>query len=350
MSSGALAGMTVNHDITPRGPHRHLARGRRETLPGRVRSRTRAQARGHRHEQGIARMPAQWQGVLMAERTPSLHALYATLWRGGIGDGAEARRASSLHVAIFLLWPLAAIAGGLVSLLLAWFGRSVAQVGFLVTFGAGLVLPFAWQWWERSLWRARRRAARAMRFLPLYDLADLATLEDGEPVRVRGRVRARDAFTAAGAAPDAPADAVYEQVETRPDTFGDAVWYELGCDFELVDDAGQSALVRLAGAQVFPLRMRRVTVRGHDAVLRVLARVPVDRDGATMMRNRRHARLSARMHAIRTGDEIEIMACKLPPDGQAVLPRESALRPVIGAHHGIAPLAPVVIVLAERAA
>lgn len=284
----------------------------------------------------------------MAERTPPLHALYATLWRGGIGDGAEARRASSLHVAIFLLWPLAAIAGGLVSLLLAWFGRGVAQAGFLVTFGGGLVLPFAWQWWERSLWRARRRAAHAMRSLPLCDLADVATLADGEPVRVRGRVRARTAFAGAGTAPGAPADAVYEQVETRPNTFGDAVWYELGCDFELVDESGRSALVRLADAQVLPLRIRRITVRGQDAVQRVLARVPADRGMRAMMRDRRHTRLIARMHAIRAGDEVEIMACKLPPDGRAVLPRESALHPVIGAHTGIAPLAPVVIVLAER--
>lgn len=287
----------------------------------------------------------------MAERTPTLHALYATLWRGGMGDGAEARRASSLHVAIFLLWPLAAIAGGLVSLLLAWFGRSVAQAGFLVTFGAGLVLPFAWQWWERSLWRARRRAARAMRFLPQCDLANLATLADGEPVRVRGRVRAPEhaAFAGAGASPEAVADTVYEQVETRPDTFGDAVWYELGCDFELVDASGRSVLVRLADAQVLPRRVRRVTVRGQEAVQRVLARVPADREVTAMMRERHHARLRVRMHAIRTGDEIEIMACKLPPDGRAVLPRESALRPVIGAHTGIAPLAPVIIVLAERA-
>ncbi len=284
----------------------------------------------------------------MAERTPTLHALYATLWRGGIGDGAEARRASSLHVAIFLLWPLAAIAGGLVSLLLAWFGRGVAQAGFLLTFGTGLLLPFAWQWWERSLWRARRRAARAMRFLPLCDLADLATLDDGEPVRVRGRVRAGDAFTSAAASPDAPADTVYEQVETRPGTFGDGVWYELGCDFEIVDASGQSALVRMADAQVLPVRMRRVTVRGEEAVQRVLARVPVDRGAAAGVRDRSRARLATRMHAIRTGDEVEIMACKLPPDGRAVLLRESALRPVVGAHAGIAPLAPVIVVLAER--
>lgn len=283
----------------------------------------------------------------MAER-PTLHALYASLWRGGMGDGAEARRASSLHVAIFLLWPLAAIAGGLVSLLLAWFGRGVAQAGFLLTFGAGLALPFAWQWWERSLWRARRRASRAMRFLPLCDLADLATLEDGEPVRVRGHVRARDAFTRAGAPLDAPADAVYEQVETRPGAFGEGVWYELGCDFEIVDASGRSALVRMADAQVLPVRTRRVTVRGEDAIQRLFARVPVDRGAAAVVRDRSRARLITRMQAIRTGDEVEIMACKLPSDGTAVLPRESALRPVVGAHTGIAPLAPIIVVLAER--
>lgn len=300
----------------------------------------------------------------MVERTSTLHASYATLWRGGMGDGAEARRASNLHVAIFLLWPLAAIAGGLVSLLLAWFGRGVAQAGFLVTFGAGLVLPFAWQWWERSLWRTRRRAMRAMRLLPLCDLADLATLADGEPVRVRGRVRAHHAFASAaassaasgvasgaapGAAPDeAPADTVYEQLETRPGSAGDSLWYELGCDFDLEDEAGRRVLVRLADAQVLPLRTRRVTVHGQDAVQRILARVPAEREVAARMRDRRHARLIARMHAIRIGDEIEIMACKLPPDGRATLPRESALRPVIGAHAGIVPLAPVVLVLAEH--
>ncbi|HWN69936.1 MAG TPA: hypothetical protein VNM90_19975 [Haliangium sp.] len=274
----------------------------------------------------------------MPERTPVSDGIDVALWRGGIGDGSEARRASSLYVAIFLLWPLAAIAAGLVSLLLAWFGRFVAQMGFLVTFGSGLLAPFVWQWWERSLWRARRRAARVQSFLPLGDLSELAVLEDGQPVRVRGRVRARSAFVGAAAPAGAVADTVYEQVQARPGTLGPEVWYELGCDFEIVDQAGQSAFVHLATAQVLPRRLGRARVRGRDVIERVLSRLPVSDAVAAGLGTLVGPRMAARVHVIRAGDEVEIMACKLPSHQRAVLHRESALRPAIGAHAGIAPL------------
>jgi hypothetical protein len=285
----------------------------------------------------------------MAERTPISDGIDVALWRGGIGDGSEARRASSLYVAIFLLWPLAAIAAGLMSLLLAWFGRAVAQMGFLVTFGAGLLAPFAWQWWERSPWRARRRAARVRSFLPLWDLGELAVLDDGQPVRVRGRVRARRAFAGAAAPAGSAADTVYEQVHARPGIAGPELWYEVGCDFEIVDasghQAGQSAIVHLATAQVLPRRISRLRLRGRDAIARVLSRLPVSDAVAAGLDALLGPPMTARVHVIRAGDEVEIMACKLPSEHRAALPRESALRPAIGAHGGVAPL---VIVLAGR--
>ena len=294
----------------------------------------------------------------MAERTPTPDGIDAALWRGGIGDGAEARRASSLYVAMFLLWPLAAIVAGLVSLLLAWFGRAVAQVGFLITFGVGLVAPFAWQWWERSLWRTRRRAARVGSFLPLSDLSELAMLADGQPVRVRGRVRPCSAFAGAASPPGAPALVVYEQVQARAGVLGPALWYELGCDFEVVcgeighsdghgpdhvgevavERGGQCALVRVAGAQVLARRVRRVRLHGRDAVERVLERVPVSGAVGAGLGRLAGTRMAARTHAIQAGDQVEILACKLPPDHRAALPRASALRPAIGAYGGIAPL------------
>lgn len=293
----------------------------------------------------------------MAERTPVLSGIDAALWRGGVGDGSEARRASSLYVAIFLLWPLAAIAAGLMSLLLAWFGRSVAQIGFLLTFGAGLGAPFVWQWWMRSLWRARRRAARVRGFVPVGDLGELATLAHGLAVRVRGRVRACSAFpglaVSAQAPADAPADTVYEQTHARAGVLAPELWYELGCNFEIEDDRGQRALVRLAPAQVLPRHIRRVRVRGRDRVARMLARVlarmPVSPAMAARMGipgvgipgaagTRPGRSLAACVHAIRAGDEVEILACTLPPEQRAVLHRASALRPVLGAHAGVVPL------------
>lgn len=277
----------------------------------------------------------------MAERTPVPDGIDVALWRGGIGDGVEARRASSLYVAMFLVWPLAAIAAGLVSLLLAWFGRSVAQVGFLVTFGVGLLAPFVWQWWERSPWRARRRAARLASFLPVSDLSELAVLDDGQPVRVRGRVRAVRTFAGATTGAGASADAVYEQVHARAGLFGPELWYEIGCNFEIVDRAGQCAIVHLATAQVLPGRVRRVRVHGRDAVARVLARVPGSAGvtaGLGSSGRSSSPRMAARVHAIHAGDEVEILACKLPPDQRGVLHRESALRPAIGAYAGTAPL------------
>jgi hypothetical protein len=278
----------------------------------------------------------------MAERTPLSDGIDVALWRGGIGDGSEARRASSLYVAIFLLWPLAAIAAGLVSLLLAWFGRAVAQMGFLVTFGAGLVAPFVWQWWERSPWRARWRAARLESFLPVSDLGELAVLDDGQPVRVRGRVRARRAFAGAAAPEGSAADMVYEQVHARPGMYGPALWYEVGCDFEVVQDsgdqAGQSAIVHLATAQVLPRHVSRLRLRGRAAMVRVLSRLPVSDALIAGLSALLGTRLIARVHGIRAGDEVEILACKLPSEHRAVLHRESALCPAIGAHGGIAPL------------
>lgn len=281
----------------------------------------------------------------MAERTPVSDDIDVALWRGGIGDGSEVTRASSLYVAIFLLWPLAAIAAGLVSLLLAWFGRGLAQMGFLVTFGAGLVAPFAWQWWERSLWRARRRATRVEGFLPVSDLSELAMFDDGQPVRVRGRVRACRGFAGAAAPAGTPADTVYEQVQARSGMVGPELWYEVGCNFEIEDPAGQSAIVHLATAQVLPRRIWRLRVRGRDAVERVLSRLPVSDAVAAGLSTLVGPRLAARVHVIRAGDEVEIMACKLPSHHRAVLHRESALRPAIGAHASIAPF---VIVLAGR--
>lgn len=281
----------------------------------------------------------------MAERTRGSNGIDVALWRGGIGDGWEARRASSLYVAIFLLWPLAAIAAGLVSLLLAWLGRAAAQTGFLITFGAGLLAPFVWQWWERSPWRVRRRAARVRSFLPLCDLGELALLADGQPVRVRGRVRAPRAFAGAGAREGTAADTVYEQVHARPGMVGPELWYEVGCDFELVDHAGQSATVHLATAQVLPRRIARLRLRGREAMARVLSRLPVSEAVAAGLGALLGTRMNARAHVIRAGDEVEIMACKLPPGHRAVLHRESALRPAIGAHGGVAPL---VIVLDGR--
>lgn len=281
----------------------------------------------------------------MAERTPLSDDIHVALWRGGIGDGSEARRASSLYVAIFLVWPLAAIAAGLVSLLLAWFGRGVAQTGFLVTFGAGLVAPFVWQWWERSPWRARRRAARVESFMPVCDLGELAVLDDGQPVRVRGRVRPRSAFTGVAAPEGSAADTVYEQVHARPGMNRPELWYEVGCDFELVDEAGQSAIVHMATAQVLPRRIWRLRLRGREVMARVLSRLPIGDALVAGLSVLLGTRVAARVHVIRAGDEVEIMACKLPPEHRAVLHRESALRPAIGAHGGIAPL---VIVLDDR--
>lgn len=287
------------------------------------------------------------------------------LWRGGVGDGAEARRASSLYVAMFLLWPLAAVAAGLVSLLLSWVGRGAAQAGFLVTFGAGLVAPFLWQWWEASAWRMRRRATRAGGFVPVCDLSALAVLADGQPVRVRGRVRARTRFAAAGAPVGTAGDRVYEQVRARAGRLGPELWYELGCDFEVVDigdagDAGDAgdlghaadagagvdgdrdarpvAVVHLAMAQVLPRRGRRVRLRGRDVIERVLGRLPVGRAVAAALADLTRGRMAARVRAIHDGDEVEILACKLPPDGRAVLHRESALRPALGGYAGIMPL------------
>jgi hypothetical protein len=293
----------------------------------------------------------------MAERTPlpdGPDGIHVALWRGGIGDSAEARRASSLYVAMFLLWPLAAIAAGLVSLLLAWVGRGAAQAGFLVTFGAGLVAPFVWQWWERSPWRTRRRAARVAGFLPVCDLSELALLADGQPVRVRGRVRARGGFSGAAARAGAVADTVYEQVQARAGRFGPELWYELGCDFEIVapgagEDAGPArpcAVVHLSLAQVLPRGGRRVRLRGREVLARVLARLPVGSAVQAGLAGLAGARMAARVHAIQDGDEVEILACKLPSEQRAVLHRESALRPALGAYAGIVPL---VVALGRRA-
>jgi hypothetical protein len=311
-----------------------------------VRLGARSFASQSRRNTGVAHAAVEWQGSVMAERTSVVGIIGVALWRGGVGDGSEARRASSLYVAIFLLWPLAAIAAGLVSLLLVWLGRTAAQIGFLVTFGCGLIAPFVWQWWEHSPWRLRRRVARDTSFLPLIDITELVALADGQPVRVRGRVRACTAFESAAAPAGAPATTVYEQVHAHDGAFGSTLWYELGCDFEIVDQTGQTALVRLAGGQVLPLRTRRVDVRGREAVLRVLARMPPSTLDAPAPRHRPSTRLITHVHDIRDGDEVEITACKLPVDHRAVLHRESALRPAMGAHANIAP---IVTVTAERA-
>jgi hypothetical protein len=101
----------------------------------------------------------------------------------------------------------------------------------------------------------------------------------------------------------------------------------------------------MATAQVLPRRVSRLRLRGREAMARVLSRLPVGDALIAGMSALLGTRMAARVHVIRAGDEVEILACKLPPEHRAVLHRESALRPAIGAHGGIAPL---VMVLAGR--
>ncbi|WP_428267742.1 hypothetical protein [Haliangium sp.] len=209
-------------------------------------------------------------------------------------------RGGGLYVGIFVLWPLAAAIAMLLGVPLAFVLGAPAHVMLPVGFAVVLALLYAWQAWERSLWRQRRLALGDQRFVPVADLGDLGTASEGQAVRVRGRVRARAGLTELYGvvdAADTPA-VVYERA--RASAGWRAPMRERGCDFELVDGRGHAVAVELAEARVLPLRSGR------------------------------------RLQVVRAGDEVEVTGCVGARQPGAALPRESARRVAIGARGALA--------------
>lgn len=229
------------------------------------------------------------------------------------------------------------VAGTLWAGMAAGFVAMVAK-SEIIFFGKGIAVLAAGGYYAgdraaKAVLRGRlQRLARGA-----VDLRGLHRETDGELMHVRGQVKAQETL---GGLLDGGARAVYRRVVF---TIGTDRWvHEAGCDFQLVDESGERAIVEVEGARLIAADPKRRRVAPESASLLrnlamglppdALSELPAFQKGS--LKRRQRLVVTAGERLLRDGDTVEVVGYKsrrVDPTIAERLARETPMRATLRA-------------------